>query len=162
VVITVSVVVTVAMCNPVTVVVAIPVVMRHMMMTIRVAALLLHLPGRHIAIAPAGLFTLVPASGTLVIVTVVIVVAIMVTVGVTVFIVVLVFIAATTVAVLSAFGERTRGHRKAKHQSQQNSIELGSHLGTSPDQLNSKFYAVRSRLQVTKVIMDANSLDSAA
>jgi uncharacterized membrane protein YhaH (DUF805 family) len=75
-----------------------------------VATLLLHLPGRHIAIAPAGLLALVPTSGTLIAVAIVITVAIMVSVGM--------FIVTTAVPV-STFGVRAGHQGHAQHEPEQ-------------------------------------------
>jgi hypothetical protein len=140
VVITVPVVVSVRNPVMVTVVVAITVVMGHVMMTIRMAALLLHLSRRNIAVAPTLFLSLVPACGTLVIVTIVVAIAVMIAVGVAVFVMVLFFVATMAVAV-SAFCKRTRGQGETKHHGQKQSIELGSHWELSY-QLESKLYAV--------------------
>jgi hypothetical protein len=107
----------------ITVMISVAIVMGNMVMTVRMAALLLRLPRRNVAVAPALFLSFVPAGGALAVVTIVVAVAVVVTVGVAVFIVVL-------VVAVPAFGEGTRSERKAKHESKQKLVRLGSHWGT--------------------------------
>src|SRR5262249_3490010 len=99
-------------------------IMCQMLLVVRVAAFLLHLTRRHVAIAPAFFLSLVPASGALVVVAILalVVVAIMMLVFVSVLV---------KAAVPMATFRVGRGRQgQAEHQSHEELQELGSHWGT--------------------------------
>ena len=115
--------------------------MRDMMIAVRVAAELLDLPWRHIAIAPTRFLALVPSGRALfvAIAIAVVIVAVMIPIGVVVaifitimgFVFVFVLLVAATMAVtMATFGVGAGSQGHAKDQREQKLHNLGSHRGT--------------------------------
>src|SRR4051812_38189480 len=122
-------------CAAIAVVVSIAVVVGNVVMAVRMATELLHLPRRDIAISPTFFLALVPSSRTLVItivITITVVVAIGVTVVIAVFVFVLVlFVVVTAVAVaVATLGVSAGRQGHAEDQRQQKLHESRSHCGT--------------------------------
>jgi len=144
---------------PVAIVVTIFVMVRYVFLAVGVAAKLLHLARRHIAIAPACLFALVPsgraffvAIAIAVVVAIGVVVAIVIAIVgfVLIFVFVFVLLVAAAVAVsVASLGVGTGRQGHAEDQRQQKLHELGSHWETLlPDR--GKSYATLAGSQVTK------------